>query len=322
MFGAEPRAHAQSPDELKAARELFQEAYKDEQDKRFESALDKFQRVARVRESAAVRYRIAAVLEAMGRLADARDAFRMLAASKPTLGTNEQEIGTSAEQRAAALEKRIPTLSLTLEGKGPPDLKVSVDGKEVPIDKLGGPVALEPGEHVVTASGTGVAQFESKVRLSEGGAVSLSIPVGARAGAVAAVPDLGRREDGGATGSRGRDPTLGIVALAAGGVLLVTSAVMLAVRAGDISDLDAACPGGACPKSRKSELERTRDQASLFGPLGATAGVLGLGAVGLGVYLLVRGGGEPAPPAAGARAFRVLASPVPGGGAMGLVGSF
>ena len=40
------RSFAQSPEELKAARELFQEAFKDEQEKRYADALEKFQRVA------------------------------------------------------------------------------------------------------------------------------------------------------------------------------------------------------------------------------------------------------------------------------------
>ena len=52
-------AHAQSEEELNQARELFNEAYKDEQEKRYEEALEKFRRVAQVKESASVRYRIA-----------------------------------------------------------------------------------------------------------------------------------------------------------------------------------------------------------------------------------------------------------------------
>src|SRR4051812_3669691 len=75
------RGLAQTPEELQQARELFQEAYKDEQERRFSEALEKFQRVARVKESAAVRYRIAAVLEGAGRIREARDSFRALAVS-------------------------------------------------------------------------------------------------------------------------------------------------------------------------------------------------------------------------------------------------
>src|SRR5947209_6151194 len=78
LSGAAADAHAQpkqpSAEELKAARELFQEAYKDEQEKRYAAALEKFQRVAAVKESGSVRYRIGSVLELLGRLREARDA--------------------------------------------------------------------------------------------------------------------------------------------------------------------------------------------------------------------------------------------------------
>jgi len=76
------RSFAQSPEELKAARELFQEAFKDEQEKRYADALEKFQRVAKVKESASVRYRMATVLAAMGRLREARDMYRALSATR------------------------------------------------------------------------------------------------------------------------------------------------------------------------------------------------------------------------------------------------
>src|SRR6476469_7624660 len=75
-------AHAQSEQDLQRARELFQEAYKDEQEKRYDVALEKFRQVAQVKESAQVRYRIASVLESMNRLREARDAYRACAAMK------------------------------------------------------------------------------------------------------------------------------------------------------------------------------------------------------------------------------------------------
>ncbi len=318
-----PRVHAQTQDELKAARELFQEAYKDEQEKRYEAALDKFQRVAKVRESASVRYRIASVLESLNRLREARDAFRALADSKPSLAANEQEIATSAEERANALEKRIPTLTLTMDGTPPQDLKVTIDGEPVPQEKLSGPQSLDPGEHTVSASGTGMTPFESKVRLSEGGAVSMTVPVGgAKNGGVGG--GGGGGDNGGGSGNK----TLGIIGLAAGGALVVTSAVLLAVREGDISDLNAACPNGACPASRQAELESTRDEAKLFGPLGITLGVLGVGAAGFGAYMLLRGESSATPPApapstGSARIkLRVLPGTLPGGAGAFASGTF
>lgn len=321
LAAAPSTARAQSPEELKAARELFQEAYKDEQEKRFESALDKFQRVAKVRESAAVRYRIASVLESLGRLRDARDAFRALAASKPTLPANEQEIATSAEDRAQALDKRIPTLTLQPDGKPPPEAKIAIDGTPVPPEKLGAPIPLEPGEHVVSATGTGGPPFESRVKLSEGGGVSMTLPVGARSPSGTGGPPPGGTEPQPPKG--GGNKTLGLVALAGGGVLLVGGGVLLAVREGDISDIETACPGGKCPRSQQADIESKRDQAKLFGPLGITLGVLGLGAAGLGAYLLLKGGSEePAKATPAGVRVRFAAAPLVGGGAAVAAGTF
>ena len=64
-------ALAQSAEELAAARKLCTEALLDERDQRYEIALAKFQRVRDVKDTAAVRYRIGACQEGLGKLRDA-----------------------------------------------------------------------------------------------------------------------------------------------------------------------------------------------------------------------------------------------------------
>ncbi|HVH44777.1 MAG TPA: hypothetical protein VM925_20630, partial [Labilithrix sp.] len=64
--------------------------------------------------------------------------------------------------------------------------------------------------------------------------------------------------------------------------------VLLFVREGLIDDIKDACPGNVCPTSRRAEVEGARDRAELFGPLGGALGIVGLAALGAGVYLLVR----------------------------------
>src|SRR5262249_12879581 len=120
-------AQTRVPEEdLRAARELFQEAYKDEQEKRYEEALEKFRRVAKVRESASVRYRIATCLAGMGSLREARDMYRALAAQRPSLSAADRGTADSAAEKAADLGRRIPRLSLRLADNPPPDVKVSI----------------------------------------------------------------------------------------------------------------------------------------------------------------------------------------------------
>lgn len=312
-------------EELKAARELFQEAYKDEQEKRYAQALEKFQRVAAVKESASVRYRIASVLESLGRLRDGRDAFRALAASKPNLPVPEQEIADSAADRAHQLDKKIPKLILKLQDSPPADTRVAVDGAPVPLSTTARRVEVDPGDHVVQASSPTSRSTESKVTLAEGAEVEVTV----------VLQPLGPPPPPPPVVTPHRNNTLAYVALGAGGVLLVTGIIVLVVREGDVSDLTKSCPNGTCPVSRMSDLQSKHDQAQLFGPLGVGLGLVGLAGIGIGGYLLFRptppeaqsaqsranGTTTSTPKASGVR-IRVGPRPVTGGALLGLSAAF
>lgn len=315
-------AQAQKPssaasEELKAARELFQDAYKDEQEKRYAQALEKFQRVAAVKESASVRYRIASVIEALGRLREARDAFRALAASKSGLAANEQEVADSAAERAHALDKKMPKLVIRLQDNPPADARVTIDGAPAPVTSAPRTIELDPGEHVILASSPTSNPSETKVQLVEGAEAPVIVTLTPLVATAPPPPPPAAK----------RNNTLAYVALGAGGVLLVTGVALLLVREGDISDIEAACPGGACPVGKRTDLESKRDQAELFGPLGVTLGVVGLAAAGTGAYLLLR----PAPsqdsgPASAVRStfpsVRIGPRPVMGGAMIGASATF
>lgn len=266
-----PRAFAQSPDELQAARDLFQEAFKDEQEQRYPDALEKFQRVAKVKESASVRYRIATVLAGMGRLREARDMYRALAATRASLPPSDQETADSAAEKVVELDGRIPKLVLRAQGDAPPDLRVTVDGAPVPVSTTPRVLDLDPGEHIVAATARGFEPAEHTVTLADaGGEVAHTVTIRRESA-------LARRSD-----------TLGWIAVGGGAALLVAGGALLVAREDTIQDIEAACPGNVCPTSRRAEIESDRDRAHLFGPLGASIGVVGLAAVGAGIYLLAR----------------------------------
>lgn len=290
MAGYPASARAQtkassSSEELKAARELFQEAYADEQEKRFAQALQKFERVAAVKASAAVRYRIGAVLQYLGRHREARDAFRALATSKPTLPPSEQDIADSAVERAHQLDKKIPRLVIKLQENGPADTRVTVDGASVPVSS-GRPIELDPGEHLVEASSPTSRPSESRVVLAEGSEVTVNVVLEPLRGAHAKpLPVVDEPVEPG----QRRDRTLAYIALGAGGALLVAGVVLLAIREGDVSELEKECGSdNVCPAGKRASLEATRDQAQLFGPLGLGLGLVGLAGVGVGGWLLLR----------------------------------
>lgn len=325
-----PAARAQSPEELKQARELFSEAYKDEQEKRFDQALEKFQRVAKVKESASVRYRIASVLESLNRLREARDAFRALAASKPNLPPNEQEIADSAAQRALLLDKKIPRLVLRHDSAWPEGTRVTVDGGLAPVSTTPRAIEVDPGDHTIAASAPGVQPSEHKVTVAPGGEVNFNIPppAGAAAGPNGPGNGQGDQPSGNATHPT---RTIGYVALGAGGVLLVTGVILLVVREGEISDIEKQCPGNVCPAASRTDVESSRDSAETLGPVGVGLSVAGLVVGGVGAYLVLRKGSpaaaptSPTPDAAPpttSSSLRIGPRAVRGGAILGLQGTF
>jgi hypothetical protein len=314
--------------QLKAAREMFQDAYKDEQEKRYTQALDKFQRVAAVKESASVRYRIGSVLEQLGRLREARDSFRALAASKPNLTQPEKEIADNAAERAHLLDKRIPRLVLRLQPDAPADARVSIDGAPVPASTAPRSIELDPGEHHILASSPTSQPSETKVTLAEGREVEVMVVLETVAAAKQPPPVVVEPPP---VEAPRRDNTLAYVALGAGGVLVVTGLVLLGIREGDVSDIKKACgANGTCPSAQMASLQSSHDQAALFGPLGIGVGLVGLAAAGTGVYLLLRR--APAADAAPAKGttttspssggVRLSTRPVYGGALLGLDASF
>jgi hypothetical protein len=316
LASVSPSAGAQTASELKAARELFQEAYEDEKEKRFEEALEKFQRVAQVRESAPVRYRIASVLEQLGRL---REAYRAIAASKPTLPEDQQEVADAAAQKVLAVDRRIPKLVVRIEEPAPEGARVSVNGVPVPASATPRKIELDPGEHVVQATATNAPPYEKRVTLAAGEEVPVAIAFGPQ------TADEPESPPGGEVTEKNR--TLGYVALGAGGVLLITSAALLIVREGLIGDIETACPGGVCPIARRDEIEGKRSDADLFGPLGLGVGVVGLAAAGFGAYMLLRSSPSTSePPATGSapRAWRLSprARVLQGGAMVGVGAAF
>lgn len=329
--GPTPAATPATPateQQLKAAREMFQDAYKDEQEKRYAQALDKFQRVAAVKESASVRYRIGSVLEQLGRLREARDAFRALAASKPNLTQPEKEIADNAAERAHLLDKRIPRLLLRLQPDPPADARVSIDGAPVPVSTTPRSIELDPGEHHILASSPTSLPSESKVTLAEGREVEVMVALETTGASKPPPPVVAEPP---AVESPRRDHTLAYVALGAGGVLVVTGLVLLGIREGDISDIKKACgSNGTCPSAERESLQSSHDQAALFGPLGIGVGLVGLAAAGTGVYLLLRR--APAADVAPAKGttttspssggIHISTRPVYGGALLGLGASF
>jgi hypothetical protein len=327
-----PQVHAQTPQQLDDARKLFQEAFKDETEGRCEEALRKFQEVAKVKESASVKYRIAKTQVCLGRLRDARDNMRALAASQSSLPTAQQNIAQSAASEVVELEKKIPKLNVKVQDKAPSDTRVTLDGAPIPSTGTPKPVELDPGDHTVSASASGMKPFHQTVKLQA--SANETVTVQFEPDQVVVDHTLENPRGGDAdTGGGGRG-ALPYVLLVGGGLAIFAGSMFLILREGTISDIEKTCPvvNGArvCPTRTETDVKDKRDQAELYMPLGITFVAVGAVAAAAGVYFLVRPtkSAEPATgaqPASNGRSIHVGppgVAPIRGGMMLGVGATF
>ena len=296
-------ASAQTEADLAAARRLFAEGLTDEQAGRHAAALEKFTRVQAVRDTQAVRYRIATCLEALGRLRAALEAYTATSVAAST-DAESASIARASREKVEALGRRVARLIVTLPSPTPADALVKVDDEPIAANAIGTPIVVNPGAHEITASASNAAPFRAQITLAEGAQSTVQAALAARqppapeppprpASVVTLAPppppivptSQGESEPSPPPSRSGRTAT-GVVFLTAGGVLLAGASAVLLVRHSDIQTLEAQCPNGVCPVSQESSIEATRNRALVEGPVGVGVGAAGLVAAGIGVYFL------------------------------------
>jgi hypothetical protein len=281
-----------NPAEIVAARELFRKGAEDADAGRFAEGLEKFKRVAAVKETAAVRFNIASCEEALGKTGAALADFE-LAAREGGQDAKADDVAKLAVQRADALRPRVPRLTVVPPAHAPDGMTVSLDGGKLTNATLAVGLPLDPGRHVVDAVAPGRASFHAELSLDAGEAkrVDLSLPLqgdfaaGSPAGGApdANAGELPRRAHGSS------QVTWGWVTLVAGGALAVGSGVFLLLHDNAVSTLNDGCPVPAqCQASpeQQASLNTTASNARLYE--GLSIGLLAGGAlaVGTGVVLL------------------------------------
>jgi hypothetical protein len=277
-------AMAQSEEALAAARATFAEGVADENANRYEAALEEFRRVAAVRETANVRYRIASCLVALGRRADALASYETVV----RIGEGDAPSADAvreARERAAQLDHVVARLTISFSAPPPAGAEVRVDETLVDPKVVGDAIRLDPGPHSVTATARGAAPFRTAVTLLEGSRLSLAVDLKPLAG--------GEEMAASSSGARvtRSAPVGGHVALGIGGALAVGSVVSFVLRASSLATLERDCAGTgntlSCPQSRSAEVNGAHNAAQVEGPLGIGLGLGAAVAAGLGVWLIV-----------------------------------
>jgi hypothetical protein len=289
-------ASAQTAEELAVARKTFAQGVADQDAKRFESALEEFRRVAAVRDTANVRFRIASCLEALGRMAEALSNYD----AAVFIGEGDQAAAAAvraSRERAAQLDRVVARLTLVFATPPPAGVEVRVDDARIDPAQLRDPIALDSGHHSVTATAPGGESFRTGVTLPEGGQASITIELRPlTSGDLHEGPaPAGETHDAPAPVDRSQSksvPTAAYAALGIGGALAVGSVVSLVLRASNIEKLNRACtvlPGDKlqCPTSSASDVNAAHDAAQVQGPLGIGLGLGAAVAAGVGVWLIV-----------------------------------
>ncbi len=283
--------------DLEAARKAFTAAFAEESAGHYSEALEKFLEVQRVRDTASVRYRIAACLEALGKLERAREAY--LAIEK-VARPEDAEVVTSSKAKAKELEGRLGELSLRIDGDGS-EGRAAVDGTDLPLTGGGATVFLMPGEHRVTFEPRGEPPMVTPIML-EGGRRTVLVLNRRGAPATAPLPPKGPMPIVPPPKSTGPS-TVGVVGVVVGAALVAGAVVSFVLRESAISSIEADCPNGACPRSKEGDVTSARSRAQALLPVGAVMGVAGGLALGGGVYFLVRPSPKTAQSSAGTLTF-------------------
>lgn len=271
--------YAQSDEQLARARSEFREAIALQAAGDYAGALTKLHAVAAVRTTPQVRFNIAVCEKNLGKLTTALGSFTL--AESDALDQGLAEIAEKAREHIDDIESRVPKLTI-MRGEGAEAASIALDGVSLGASVIGTEMSVDPGPHTIVAKVGEKVLFTATVDLPERGTERVVVRIESLAeetGApVESAPVLlsSREHDEPAEGGWSTRHTAW-VAIGAGGASATAGIVLLVLRGGAISDLDAVCQEGRCPPSA----EPIADRGKLYtGLAGAT---LAVGAAGLAI---------------------------------------
>ena len=139
-----PPALAQSEEDLARARALFAEGVELTHAERWEEAVERFRQVLEVRSTPQVQYNLALALEGAGELSEAAALLRTIQDSRELDRRTRRDVQRLLE----SIGPRLGQLTVRITGDEA-GVRVLVDGDEMPLDRIGQPLASDPGEHRV-----------------------------------------------------------------------------------------------------------------------------------------------------------------------------
>jgi hypothetical protein len=245
--------------------------------------------------------------EHLGMVASARQHYLD---AKTMMKAGDKRIGF-ADERARALEPRLPALRVDLTAEAPPGTVVRLDARELPASSLGTDMPLDPGDHAVVVSAPGRPDRSYGVKLVEKQRQALAVEPGAKPAAAASstpAADIAPPQGAGGGGSTLR--TLGFIAGGAGLIGLAFGTVTGVLAVQKKSEVEKACPA---PPSCSSAGQAIAIEGKALGSLSTAGLATGIPLLAAGVVLVVVGSrGAP----------QVRAAIGPGGASLVVSGAF
>lgn len=277
---AGPGTSASVPDPI--ATSLFQAAVELVDKGEWTEGCAKFEASMALYPAASTLLNIAKCYEHEGKLSLAWSAYqRALVLNNETQGEErKKELDEVAKRLLAAVEPRLPRVKIIMVGVAPIGLRVTQNGKDVPVAVLGTALPVDPGQQAIVAEAPGFEPFAQTATVKEGGAV-VEIPIVLKERATATVVGP----------PTAKVPTWAWIS-AGGGIVLLAGAAAFRVDQAFVEgqqfgyckgDVQTTCP----PRSEydpAADNDRKNRDSGLFIGFG-TLGVLGIGAAVVGIVM-------------------------------------
>jgi len=172
------RVHAQSSDNTALAEQLFNQGRELAKRNDWAAACPKFEASFRYDPTLGTRLNLATCNEKLHKLASAWAHYRGAAEVAGKMGDTQRR--DYALQHAAALEPRLPRLTIAPPAHVPDNLSVTRDNVALDVAVLGTPLYVDPGVHEIRATAPGGQPFTISITLRESESQTVTIPELAR----------------------------------------------------------------------------------------------------------------------------------------------
>ncbi len=286
---------------VKMAQDLVEEGRTLGQQKKWNEALERFQRAASLSRKLTpqLAFYIGYAESRVGKLVAADVDLRR--AIDLARDANNDQVAKAAQAELPAVEARTPALTLTINGAAPPT-GLQIDGAALGIAAIGNAVPLDPGDHTVVVQFAG-GPVRKQITLIERQRLAVAIDAPTGSGVVAppttatpiptpvapppsATPiALSAAEPNDGSGRR----LTSLVIVGVGGAALVTSGIFYLLAHSAFSPVAAACSTSCPVGSNQADLHSDYQDAKSKQTISIVLGAVGAGVVATGLVFYATG---------------------------------